>query len=167
MREIRGGIFQGRFHNLLISKNNTFWAPQISRITFQVVLVQLLRELCAARVGSDAPPAQLDHIVLETSGLADPGPIVETIRTDPMLVHHIKVTEIVVAVDALHGLDQLRREPLNRPQIETADRLVVTKLDRASRSGLGRLLATLRVLNPGAALVGAIMGSPADLPDAA
>src|SRR5215510_770554 len=37
MREIRGGVFQGRFHNLLISKNNTFWAPQISRITFQVV----------------------------------------------------------------------------------------------------------------------------------
>src|SRR5262249_39678047 len=40
MREIRGGVFQGRFHNLLISKNNTFWAPQISRITFQVVLDQ-------------------------------------------------------------------------------------------------------------------------------
>ena len=38
MREIRGGVFQGRFHNLLISKNNTFWAPQISRITFQVVM---------------------------------------------------------------------------------------------------------------------------------
>jgi len=39
MREIRGGVFQGRFHNLLISKNNIFWAPQISRITFQVVRV--------------------------------------------------------------------------------------------------------------------------------
>ena len=38
MREIREGIFQGHFHNLLISKNNTFWAPQISRITFQVVI---------------------------------------------------------------------------------------------------------------------------------
>jgi hypothetical protein len=39
MREIRGGVFQGRFHNLLISKNNTFWTPQISRITFQVVFI--------------------------------------------------------------------------------------------------------------------------------
>jgi hypothetical protein len=37
MREIRGDVFQGRFHNLLISKNSTFWVPQISRITFQVV----------------------------------------------------------------------------------------------------------------------------------
>jgi RadC-like JAB domain len=40
MREIRGDVFQGRFHNLLISKNNTFWAPQISRITFQVVTLR-------------------------------------------------------------------------------------------------------------------------------
>src|SRR5215217_4106093 len=38
MREIRGDVFQGRFHNLLISKNSTFWVPPISRITFQVVL---------------------------------------------------------------------------------------------------------------------------------
>ena len=41
MREIRGGVFQGRFYNLLISKNNTFWAPQISQITFQVVFFNL------------------------------------------------------------------------------------------------------------------------------
>src|SRR5215216_5193998 len=41
MREIRADVFQGRFHNLLISKNNTFWVPQISRITFQVVLVNV------------------------------------------------------------------------------------------------------------------------------
>jgi len=39
MREIRGDVFQGRFHNLLISKNSTFWVPQILRITFQVVTV--------------------------------------------------------------------------------------------------------------------------------
>src|SRR4030095_8707521 len=44
MREICGGVFQGRFHNLLISKNNTFWAPQISRITFQVVCRKLWRK---------------------------------------------------------------------------------------------------------------------------
>ena len=42
MREIRGGIFQGHFHNLLISKNNTFWALHISRITFQVVTYRYL-----------------------------------------------------------------------------------------------------------------------------
>src|SRR5215813_1701193 len=65
MREIRGGVFQGRFHNLLISKNNTFWAPQISRITFQVVLDTLATDkicegpaspsLCASLVMGEPP----------------------------------------------------------------------------------------------------------------
>src|SRR5215218_7687377 len=46
MREIRADVFQGRFHNLLISKNNTFWVPQISRITFQVVVIEAVK--CAS-----------------------------------------------------------------------------------------------------------------------
>src|SRR5215217_89712 len=48
MREIRADVFQGRFHNLLISKNNTFWVPQISRITFQVVTMTLLHHAFSA-----------------------------------------------------------------------------------------------------------------------
>src|SRR5262245_26859444 len=55
MREIRGGVFQGRFHNLLISKNNTFWAPQISRITFQVVFNPLTRLAWIIRHPFDMP----------------------------------------------------------------------------------------------------------------
>jgi len=107
---------------------------------------------------------RLQRIVLETSGLADPGPIVEAIRTDPMLVYHIVVTEILVAVDALHGVTQLRTEPLGRRQTEIADRLVVTKVDEAGEAELAQLLATLRALNPGAGISGAVRGSPAPLP---
>ncbi len=103
--------------------------------------------------------------MLETSGLADPGRIVNSIVTDPVLQHHIVVSEIIVTVDALHGLAQIRDEDLGRRQIEIADRLVVTKVDAAELEGLRRLVATLRVLNPGAALSGSRMGSPADLPD--
>src|SRR5215510_12110679 len=55
MREICGGIFQGRFHNLLISKNNTFWAPQISRITFQVVFTVIgSQEMSQGHIRSEA-----------------------------------------------------------------------------------------------------------------
>jgi G3E family GTPase len=128
-------------------------------------LVALLRDICDARIASEPAAGRLEHIVLETSGLADPGPIVEAIRADPILVHHILVGEIVVAVDAIHGLEQLRREPLGRRQAETADRLIVTKIDAAEEAQLKLLLATLTVLNPGAALSGAVMGSKAALPD--
>ena len=129
-------------------------------------LVALLRDICDDRVGGDASAPRVDRIVLETSGLADPGRIVDSIATDPVLQHHIVVGEIIVTVDALHGLAQLRDEDLGRRQIETADRLVVTKVDAAELERLRRLIATLRVLNPGAALSGSVMGSPTGLPDA-
>ena len=103
--------------------------------------------------------------MIETSGLADPGPIVAAIRSDPMLAYHIVISEIVVAVDAVYGLEQLRQEPLSRRQMELADRLVVTKIDEAEQGELARLLATLRAINPGAAISGAVKGSEAELPD--
>ncbi len=128
-------------------------------------LLHLLRVIADGRVGDDAPRPRLERIVLETSGLADPGRIVEAIRSDPVLVHHIVVSEIVVAVDAVHGLDQLRSERLGRRQVEVADRLVVTKIDEAADAALGKLSATLRELNPGADISGAVRGSAQPLPD--
>jgi G3E family GTPase len=129
-------------------------------------LVALLREICDDRVGGNSSAPRANRIVLETSGLADPGRILDAITTDPVLQHHIMVGEIIVTVDAMHGLAQLRDENLGRRQIETAERLIVTKVDVAEPQRLRRLIATLRILNPGAALAGAVMGSPADLPDA-
>ena len=127
-------------------------------------LISLLREVCDVRSGLDSSGERLQRIVLETSGLADPGPIVEAVRGDPVLVHHIVVSEIIVAVDALNALEQLRGEPLGRAQVEVADRLVVTKIDAAEETALVRLLATLRRLNPGAAISGAARGSVVGLP---
>lgn len=129
-------------------------------------LVGLLRRICDERSRTDSGDERLDRIVLETSGLADPGPIVEAIRADPVLVHHIVVSEIVVVVDAIHGRDQLRGEPLGRRQVEIADRLVIAKVDEAEEATLARLIATLALLNPGAAISGAVRGSDAALPPA-
>lgn len=126
-------------------------------------LVALLRSLCDRRIRSGA--GRPDRVVIETSGLADPAPIVAAIRTDPMLAYHIVISEIVVAVDAVYGLEQLRQEPLSRRQMELADRLIVTKIDEADKGDLTRLLATLGVINPGATVSGAVKGEEAALPD--
>lgn len=126
-------------------------------------LVELLRDICDSRVSG---ALSNERIVLETSGFADPSAIVDAIRTDPVLLHHILVSEIVVAVDALNALDQLRNEPLGRRQVEVADRLVVTKVDAAGQQEtLVSLLGTLRSLNPGASICGATLGIVAELPD--
>ena len=132
--------------------------------TARADLLTLLKGICDERSRTASADTRLQRIVLETSGLADPGPIVEAIRADPILVHHIVVNEIIVAVDALHALAQLRSEPLGRRQVEIADRLIVTKVDAAEEGALARLLATLQTINPGAAISGAVKGSEVALP---
>jgi G3E family GTPase len=129
-------------------------------------LIALLRRICDERSRTDSREKRLARIVLETSGLADPGPIVAAIQADPVLVNHIVINEIVVAVDALHALAQLRTEVLGRRQAEIADRLIITKVDDSEEGALGRLIATLKQLNPGAEISGAVLGSPFDLPEA-
>lgn len=123
-----------------------------------------LLRLCDARTARRTTGHRLDNVILETSGLADPGAILALVHDDPVLVRQILVTEVVVVVDALHALDQLRAEGLSRAQIEAADRLIVTKLD-AGGPGLASLIATLRGLAPGAALSATTFGNASDLPD--
>jgi G3E family GTPase len=127
-------------------------------------LVLLLRELCDRRVRGDGSGLRPAGVVLETSGLADPGRIVEAIRRDPVLVHHLVIDATVVVVDATYGLGQIKSEPLGRSQVEVADRLVVTKIDAADGDELQRLLATVRRLNPAAEISGATNGETAALP---
>lgn len=128
-------------------------------------LIRMLRAVCDERSRTGSGEGRFEQIVMETSGLADPGPIVAAIQTDPVLVNHIVIHEIVVAVDGLNALAQLRAEPLGRRQIETADRLVVTKIDAAQASALATLGATLRLLNPGASISGAVQGQEGALPE--
>lgn len=124
-------------------------------------LVALLRGLAndRTREAGEAPR----HVVLETSGLADPAGIVEAIRSDPVLIHHVLVAETVVVVDGVNGLSQLRDEPLSRAQVEAADRLVVTKVDQAEAEELHLLVSVLAGMNPDARRYGTVMGSAAEL----
>lgn len=127
-------------------------------------LLNLLRGICDERSRVSSGEARLQRIILETSGLADPAPIVEAIRSDKMLVYHIAVHEVIVVVDALNAASQLSSEPLGRRQLEIADRLIISKLDSSSEADNARLVATLRQINPGAAISGSVRGSDWPLP---
>ena len=128
----------------------------------QAALITALRRICDDR--SREGGARLDRIVLETSGLADPGAIVAAIQRDPVLVNHILIGETLVAVDALHALSQLTTEPLGRRQVSAADRLILTKTDACPPTALAALRATLTLLNPGAAITAAVLGETVNLP---
>jgi G3E family GTPase len=127
-------------------------------------LLGLLRGIADAKTAGWPDQRPVEDIVIETSGLADPEAIADAIRTDPVLIHHVRVGEVIVTVDALYGLEQLRLELLGRRQIEVADTLFVTKVDVANIDEQRRLAATLRVINPAAAIMGVVKGEEAALP---
>jgi G3E family GTPase len=130
-------------------------------------LIDALRGLCDQRSRKASDEQRLQRIVLETSGLADPGSIVAAIQSDPVLVNHIVIEQTIVVVDALHGLAQLQTEPLGRRQIGAADQVILSKVDAVDPASLTLLRATLRALNPSAPQSAAVLGAAQPLPDLA
>jgi G3E family GTPase len=128
-------------------------------------LVNALKALCDAHSRQKPEDRQTAQIVLETSGLADPAAILDAIQKDSVLVHHIRVAEIIVLVDAMNAEEQLRTEHLGRAQIEAADRIILTKVDAVPDAVLATVEATVRHLNPAVRIEAAVKGKPFDLPD--
>ena len=71
------------------------------------------------------------RLVVESTGLADPFPILSTVQADPVLRHHFRLGNVITTVDAVNGMAQLARQPECTKQVAVADRLVLTKTDLA------------------------------------
>src|SRR4051794_30193735 len=103
--------------------------------------------------------AQFNRIALETSGLAEPSPILYTLSADAFLEASLRIDTVVTAVDAIAGLSTLDRFPEATAQAAGADRLLLTKTDLAAPPS--DLLARLEALNPAARLVDGAGADPA------
>ena len=119
-------------------------------------LVEALMELLDLDQRGDIP--RLDRVVVETTGLADPAPILHTIFVDPVLQHHFSVDLILTTVDAVNGHLHLDRNPESVKQIAAADKVVVTKTDVAEPGSVRSLLSRLAALNPSARVFEAAFG---------
>jgi len=93
------------------------------------------------------------RLVIETTGLADPAPIVATLTADPVLRYHFELGNVVAVVDAVDGARNLATYPEARKQAAVADRIVVSKTDLADRPAIDALKAGLARLNPTALLL--------------
>lgn len=108
-------------------------------------LVETLLDLLARR---EAGEAAFDRVLIETSGLADPAPILHALMTDPAVTASYQVDTLLTLVDAVFGEATLARHPEARRQVALADALVLSKTDVADPAPA--LLADLAALNPGA-----------------
>jgi G3E family GTPase len=119
-------------------------------------LVQTLTDLHAKRASGAIPP--FSHLLIETSGLADPVPVLQTVVADETLARAYRLHDVVALVDAVHGESQLDVHPEAVKQAAVADALIVTKTDLASADAVTRLRARLERLNPGADVHAVVRG---------
>ena len=109
-------------------------------------LQETLRSLFADRARGAVP--SFARVVIETSGLADPGPVLQTFATDRGLGREFHLQALICVIDALTGAGNLERMPEARKQVALADRLVVSKSDLADGAMTDRLTALIAELNP-------------------
>lgn len=118
--------------------------------TIRGELSEAIRSLHSKREQGQVAPFR--RLVIESTGLADPFPIVSTVRSDPVLRHHFRLANVITTVDAANGLGQLDAHEESLRQAAVADHLVVTKTDIAGPGLADRLMARLRAINPAATM---------------
>jgi len=148
----------GLDHELVATSDDTVVALTTGCLCCKVRsdLTETLHDLLRRR-DAGALPQPFDHIVIETSGLADPAPILHALMTDADLAGRLTLGSVVTTVDAVAGEGTLEREAVSRKQVAVADRIVLSKLDLA-HGDAAALLRRVAALNPGAPTLRAVRG---------
>jgi G3E family GTPase len=110
-------------------------------------LVDTLRDLNAKRAVGKLPP--FDRVLIETTGLADPVPIIQTVITDEKIAPQFELDGVITLVDAVNGMAQLDQQREAVKQAAVADCLLITKTDLADAASVEALQQRLTRLNPG------------------
>ncbi|KQT82813.1 GTP-binding protein [Aurantimonas sp. Leaf443] len=118
--------------------------------TIRGELAEAMRDLLSKRERGLVPA--FDRLVIESTGLADPFPILSTIRADPVVSHHFTVAGTWATIDAVNAPEGIDRRGEMRKQIASADRILLTKTDLVDRQTAEALAARLALLNPTAAI---------------
>ena len=120
-------------------------------------IVDTLTNLFVDRVKGKVP--FFTRVAIETTGPADPAPILHTLMTDPIVAARYVLDGVVTTVDAVNGAGSLDRQPEAVKQAAVADRLLLTKTDIAEPGARQAIEARLKELNPSAAIVSVAQGA--------
>jgi G3E family GTPase len=114
--------------------------------TLRTDLQETLRELFVRRRAGEV--IDFDRVFVETTGLADPAPVLHSLASDGLLGAQYRLNGVVTLVDAVNGMGSLATMPEAAKQAAVADRLVITKTDIADADAVTRLKERLREMNP-------------------
>jgi G3E family GTPase len=120
-------------------------------------IVDTLTNLFVDRVKGKIP--YFTRVAIETTGLADPAPILHTLMTDPIVAARYMLDGVVATVDAVNGAGTLDKQPEAVKQAAVADRLLLTKTDLADSVTRQEIEARLESLNPSAVILPVAKGA--------
>ncbi len=120
-------------------------------------LERALLDLFAARRSGEV--GSFERVILETTGLADPAPIMQTLISDRMLMEQYRLDGIITLIDAAQGLAQIADAPEALKQVAIADRLIITKTDLAGGRAVDALMQRLDKINPSARRAVSVAGA--------
>ena len=103
-------------------------------------------------------PGRFDGIIIETTGLADPAPVVQTFYFDDLLRQHTRIDSVICVADARHLARQLRDAPETGAQLAQADLVLLNKADLADEVILAEAERAVQQLNPTAELRRSVQG---------
>lgn len=118
-------------------------------------LVAAFHQLEAQRA---AGAAMFDRVVIETTGLADPAPILHTLMSDAFVTAHYRLDQVIATLDAVNAMATLDQHGEAVKQAAVADRILLTKTDLAGAETLGTLRGRIAALNPAAPLLDVLNG---------
>lgn len=118
-------------------------------------LVTTLTRLIDRRDAGEIAP--FERIVIETSGMADPTPLLQTVVTDAFLSERLRLSTVLTVVDAVNGCNCVEKHFESVKQVVAADRILVSKTDIATADSIHAVSNALKRLNPGAEIV---VGAP-------
>jgi G3E family GTPase len=124
--------------------------------TVRTDLQETLRELFVKRRSGEV--IDFDRVFVETTGLADPAPVLHALASDGLLGAQYRLNGVVTLVDAVNGMGSLDTMPEAAKQAALADRLVITKTDIADAAAVEALEARLHAMNPYALISRAVDG---------
>ncbi len=149
---------EGIDHELLVTEQN----EQIVEMNNGCVccsvrgdLVRILGELHARRQASELA---FDRVIVETTGMANPGPVTQTFFIDDEVARHYRLDAVITVVDAKHGHATLDAQPEAQNQVGFADRILLSKTDLVDAGEVQSLRARLVRMNPRAPIRDVRMG---------
>lgn len=116
--------------------------------TLKNELADTMRDLFFKRALQAIP--QFNRLVIETTGMADPGPILGNLMNEPVIESTFRLDAVIVTIDSQYGLQQIVQHAEARKQAAVADVLLLTKTDLVTREQLSELKEKLIAINPGA-----------------